>query len=259
MTLFQQTPIKFRLSALAAVLALAYALWHGGEWWQWAIAFAGYFLYGCVGIVVGFHRYLTHRSFKLSKWKERVVVLLGHLAGTGSAISWVAMHLEHHKYSDEMRDPHSPRNGLLPMLTLGYGESFKTRSRAILRMARDPFYRALHNYMMLLQLAWMAAIYALFGVEGVLFGHLVPVAFVVIGSALTNLLGHTVGAQRYDTGDDSRNSLVAALISWGEGWHNNHHRYPGRARFGEMWWEIDISWLVIRLVATDAQRKNRPT
>lgn len=248
MTIFQQTPIKFQISALVAVLALCFAAWHGGSALQWGIAVAGYFVYGCVGIVVGFHRYLTHGSFKLSKWKERPIVFIGHLAGTGSAISWVAWHIQHHKWSDTEKDPHSPRNGIFNMLTLGYRHSYKTRSRTVLRMARDPFYRFLHNYMLLVQAAWMAMIWAAFGLEWVLFGHLVPVAFVVIGSALTNLLGHTVGTQRYDTKDDSKNSLISALLSWGEGWHNNHHRFPGRARFGEKWWELDVSWLVIRLI-----------
>ncbi len=249
MTIFQQTPVKFQLSALVSVLALGYAVVHGGEAWQWLLAVTLYFLYGCVGIVVGFHRYLTHGSFKLSKWKERVVVLLGHMAGTGSAISWVAQHIEHHKHSDTARDPHSPRNGVGRMLTLAYTHSYRTRSRTVLRMAHDPFYRALHNYFMLIQLGWVSTLFVAFGVEGVLFGHLVPISFVVIGSALTNLLGHTIGAQRYATGDDSKNSLLVALFSWGEGWHNNHHRYPARARFGEKWWEIDIAWYVISLIA----------
>lgn len=254
MTLFQQTPIKFQLSALVAVLALAYACWVGGEWWQWVLAFAGYFVYGCIGIVVGFHRYLAHGSFKLSKWKERVIVFIGHMAGTGSAISWVAQHIEHHKHSDTAQDPHSPRNGILAMLTLGYQHAYKTRSRTVLRMAHDPFYRTLHNYFMLIQLGWMAALFVAFGLDGVLFGHLLPVAFVVVGSALTNLLGHTIGTQRYDTKDDSRNSFIAAMLSWGEGWHNNHHRYPGRANFGEKWWELDVSGLMIRLIADKPQR-----
>lgn len=248
MTLFQQTPVKFQLSALVAVLSFAYACWIGGEWWQWAIGVAGYFVYGCVGIVVGFHRYFTHKSFTLSKWKERVLALIGHLAGTGSLISWVAQHIEHHKWSDTDKDPHSPRNGIVPMLTQGYKHSYKTRSRSVLRLAQDPYYRALHNYFLLIQIVWMAMLFALFGFGGVLFGHLVPIALVVFGSALTNLLGHTIGTQRYDTKDDSRNSFIAALFSWGEGWHNNHHRYPGRANFGEKWWEIDIAWYVIKII-----------
>lgn len=248
MTLFQQTPVKFQLSALVAVLALGYSCWLGGQWWQWAIAVGGYFLYGCVGIVVGYHRYFTHKSFKLSKWKERVIAFIGHLACTGSVISWVAQHIEHHRWSDTDKDPHSPQNGMLHMLTLGYRHSYKSRSRIVLRLAHDPFYRALHNYFLLIQTVWMGFLFATFGVDGVLFGHLVPIAFVVIGSAMTNLLGHTVGAQRYDTKDDSKNSMIAALVSWGEGWHNNHHRYPGRPNFGEKWWEVDIAWYVIWLI-----------
>jgi stearoyl-CoA desaturase (delta-9 desaturase) len=94
----------------------------------------------------------------------------------------------------------------------------------------------------------MGLFFAAFGLDGVLFGHVIPVAFVVIGSALNNLLGHKIGTQRYDTGDDSKNSVIVALFSWGEGWHNNHHKYPSRASIGEKWWEIDIAWYVILLI-----------
>lgn len=248
MSIFRHTFAKFRFSAFLAVAALTYAVVIGGTWQEWAVGVGGYFLYGCVGIVVGFHRFLCHRSFKLAKWKERVIVTLGHMAGTASAISWVAKHIEHHRYSDTAKDPHSPRNGVWKMLTLGYKTSASVRSKAVLRLARDPYYRALHEHYFLIHLVWIAFLFVVFGVRGVLFGHLVPVAFVVLGSAVANLLGHTLGSVRYDTNDDSTNSFLAAILTWGEGWHNNHHRYPGRPNFGERWWEIDVAWYVIRLI-----------
>jgi len=247
-TLFQHTFLKFRISAFVALAALVYAMTLHAEPWQWAVGVFGYFVYGCVGIVVGFHRYLSHRSFKMPMWKERIVVTLGHMAGTASAISWVAKHLDHHRFSDTEKDPHTPHNGIWGMLTFGYKSKASARNKMVLRLARDPYYRALHKYYFLLHFGWMAALFAAFGFEGVLFGHLVPVAFVFLGSAASNLLGHTIGKQRYETHDDSTNSMLGAILTWGEGWHNNHHRYPSRPNSGEYWWEIDIAWYVIRLI-----------
>jgi stearoyl-CoA desaturase (delta-9 desaturase) len=245
---FTMTPVKFRIVGAISTAMLAYALYQGGSAAHWALAVALYFLYGCLGIAVTFHRYLTHNSFKMSIWKERVFAFFGHLAGTGSAISWVAEHINHHKFSDTSRDPHSPKNGALNMWMLNYKTSEKTRSKTVFRMLRDPFYRILHKYFLALHIVWVLALYALFGLNGVIFGHFVPVAFVFLGSAAANFFGHTYGMQRYATSDDSRNNPLLAFFSWGEGWHNNHHRFPGRPNFGEKWWELDVSWRVIRLI-----------
>ena len=247
-SLFTMTLWKFRFMGAFSIGMLAFALYQGGSFTNWAIAIAMYFLYGCIGITVTFHRYLAHRSFKMSIWKERLFVFIGHLAGTDSAISWVAEHLNHHKFSDTPNDPHSPRNGALKLLILAYNTTHTPRSKTVLRLMRDPFYRALHKYFLLLHVVWMLGLYALFSFEGVLFGHLVPVSFVFLISGASNLFGHLYGTQRYDTHDDSKNNPLMALFSWGEGWHNNHHRFPSRPNFGEKWWELDVSWMVIRLV-----------
>ena len=250
--MFSLGATAFRLVGLASVLGLLGAIYAGGTVYQWALSLTLYFLYGCVGIAVTYHRYLAHRSFEMPKWRERILVLIGHLAGTGSAISWVSEHHQHHRFSDTAKDPHSPRNGLWRALTLDYIHTTSPmqvrHNRTAIHLARDGFYRFLHDYYLLLHGVWVACLYTLFGVDGVLFGHVVPVACVVIASVLTNFLGHAIGSQRYATNDDSKNSAVTASFSWGEGWHNNHHRYPGRPKFGEKWYEVDISWLVIRLV-----------
>jgi stearoyl-CoA desaturase (delta-9 desaturase) len=246
--LFQLNIFKLRVITLFLAFALMYAMYVGGSMAQWATAFGLYFVYGCVGIAVTFHRYLSHGSFKMSKWQERVFSFAGHLAGTGSAIDWVNKHHAHHRFSDTDRDPHSPRNGIWNMLTLGYKTAPRPRGKAVMRLVADPYYRWLHNNYLLLHMMWVVCLFAAFGLSGVLFGHLVPVAFVVFASLLTNLLGHTWGEQRYDTKDDSRNNALAGLLAWGEGWHNNHHRFPGRPNFGEKWWELDVSAFVIRLI-----------
>lgn len=247
-SLFAGNLPQFRVMGALSVGMLAYALYQGSSVANWLVAVAVYFLYGCVGIAVTFHRFLTHKSFTMPRWKERVFALIGHLAGTGSAISWVVTHIDHHKFSDTQGDPHSPKNGAWKMWLLDYGSPQTPRSRTVFRLAHDPFYRVLHNYYVVLHAVWVLGLYALFGFEGVLFGHFVPVAFVFLGSGAANFFGHTHGTQRYATHDDSKNNPLLALFSWGEGWHNNHHRFPSRPNFGEKWWELDVSWMVIRLV-----------
>jgi len=245
---FTMTPVKFRLMGLISMGLLSFALYQGGSVANWLTAVFLYFLYGCVGIAVTFHRYLAHKSFVMPRWKECTLALMGHLAGTGSAISWVAEHINHHKFSDTEKDPHSPRNGALKMWLLDYSVSHTSRSKTVFRLARDPFYRALHKYYLLLHAVWVLGLYFMFGLEGLLFGHFVPVALVFLGSGAANFFGHTHGTQRYATHDDSKNNPLLSLFVWGEGWHNNHHRFPSRPNFGEKWWELDMSWVVIRLV-----------
>jgi stearoyl-CoA desaturase (delta-9 desaturase) len=248
--LFTQSIPKFRLLGLTSTAALVFAIWDGGSAEHWLLAVAVYFLYGCLGVTVTFHRFFAHKSFKMSKLTERLFAFFGHLAGTGSAVAWVATHLDHHKFSDACGDPHSPKNGALDMWLLKYKTPSTVRNKMVIRLASDPFYRALHDYYLLLHIVWSIALYSAFGFSALIFAHWVPVAFSFLASGAANFFGHTTGTQRYATKDDSRNSFLLALISWGEGWHNNHHKFPGRPNLGEKWWELDISYLVIRLVRT---------
>lgn len=247
-TLFTQSVQKFRLLGFTSVAALAFALYDGGALEYWLLAVVGYFFYGCLGITVTYHRFLAHKSFKMAKGLEYVFAFLGHLAGTGSAVAWVATHLDHHKFSDTSGDPHSPKDGALKMWLLKYNEPKMPRNKTVIRLATNPFYRVLHEYYLLLHIVWSAIVYALFDMPGLIFGHWVPVAFSFLASGAANFFGHKLGTKRYETVDDSRNNFLLALISWGEGWHNNHHRFPGRPNLGEKWWELDVSWLVIKAV-----------
>ena len=247
-TLFTQTMTKFRLIGFISFCALGYAFFVGGSWQEWVLSAGVYFLYACVGVAVTFHRYLTHSSFEMPKWKEYVMAFLGHLAGTSSAIAWVATHIDHHRFSDTEKDPHALKNGVLKLLLLDYKESEMPRSRAVIRLINDPFYMILHKYFLLLHIVWVGILYGLFGFDAVLFGHLVPVSLVFAASGAVNVFGHKWGEARHATNDDSKNNLFVALFTWGEGWHNTHHRFPTRANFAERWWELDVSWMVIRLV-----------
>lgn len=243
-----QSQFTFQVIVFTAISCLIWALFQDYSWHWWLISYGVYFIYGCLGITVTFHRYLTHRSFKLNKWKERALAVIGHLAGTGSAITWVSIHMAHHVYTDTDKDPHSPVNGLLGMLTLQYKVPKFVRYKLVLAMAKDPFYKMLHDYYLGLHLIYSLCIYMLFGVDGLLFGHIIPVAITALVSAVSNYFSHYFGYQTYKTQDKSKNDPILAFLAWGEGWHNNHHKHPGRAKFGEKWWEFDISWYVIRLI-----------
>ena len=144
--LFGQSQLTFQIIVFVAIGCLIWALFQDYSWHWWLLAYGMYFVYGCLGITVTFHRYLTHRSFKLSKWKERALAFIGHLAGTGSAITWVAIHMGHHAYADTDKDPHSPVNGLFGMIFLKYNVPKFVRFKTVLNLAKDPFYKALHDY-----------------------------------------------------------------------------------------------------------------
>lgn len=245
---FEQSPHVFKLIVAISIATTVWACLQDYPLWMWLCSLAVYFFYGCLGITVTFHRYLTHHSFKLSNWKERILVFIGHLAGTGSAITWVSFHHAHHTHSDTEKDPHSPKNGIINTVLLNYSVPRCAKSKTVIRIGRDPFYRGLHDYYLGLHIVYSLCLFAIGGLSLLVFAHVVPVAITATISALSNYLSHTMGYQTYETGDNSRNDPVMAALSWGEGWHNNHHRYPGHAKFGHKWWEIDISWYVIKMI-----------
>lgn len=243
--------VLFRLYLLVAVFAAAaYFTFASVPLWTLYTTLLMYFVYGCLGIVVTFHRGLTHRSYTTREWIEKVFTFLGVLAGTGSSIAWVNMHVLHHKYSDTPKDPHSPLNGVVKMFLLSYnvpGELTKP-AKALMR---DRYHLFLHNYYNLIHVCFAAAMYAVFGLD-VLFGfYVLPMVLTAVMSNMVNYLGHAHGYKSFNTKDQSTNSFIAALLSFGEGWHNNHHKYPGSANFGgRNWWEFDLSFQVIRLIRT---------
>jgi len=214
---------------------------------------AGYFVYGCLGVVVTYHRLLTHGSYKTSKFIERVLTIVGALAGTGSSLAWVAIHINHHLHSDKPNDPHSPLYKGLRIFTLEYEqqtpESTKWRMRTLVR---DKFHQFVHRYYFVIHAVWGIILFVLGGWEFVIFLHWAPVVITSLMSNVVNYVGHMPSwfgnFRTYNLNDRSTNSWLWAIPSWGEAWHNNHHRFPRRAYFGDTWWQIDISGLIIKLI-----------
>jgi stearoyl-CoA desaturase (delta-9 desaturase) len=213
----------------------------------------GYFLYGCLGIVVTFHRYLTHRSFDTSPTLIKIFSVLGCLAGTGSPLAWVAIHINHHLKSDKVEDPHSPLHKGIKIFTLNYVDSVDPNTKWRMRtIVTDKFQQLLHRYYFLIIAFYSILLYAIGGFYLMIFLYWAPALMTALMSNIVNYVGHKPnwvgGFRRYQLSDQSTNNWLWAIPSWGESWHNNHHRFPKNFSLGEKWWEIDISATIIRLI-----------
>jgi len=230
---------------LAGVLAGVY-YWDAEVLW-WSLAIATYFVMSCLGITITFHRFLAHRSFEWkSSWLFRVFVLFGTLAGTGSPIGWVAVHKTHHTHSDTDADPHGPHLGWRNFVPDYDGHVNYMTVRSLLG---SPYLYFLHNYASYVIIAYWLVLWGIGGMQLVAFMGLIPQALTIIMSVVSNYFSHKIGYRNYKTDDHSFNNWWLALPTWGESWHNNHHAKPARASFSEKWWEIDISGLLIHLLA----------
>jgi len=208
-----------------------------------------------LGVTVGFHRLLTHRSFQTPKWVEYVLTLCGSLSLQGGVIKWVATHRVHHAFSDRAQDPHSPlRKGFWwahVFWLFAYDEVLDhpiRYRRYAPELAKDPVHLFLHKTHLLQTILLSLALYAWGGWSFVVWGVFVRTAFVYHGTWLVNSAAHIWGYQSYQTNEGSRNNWWVAVISYGEGWHNNHHAYPSSAAHGLRWWEFDLTYLTIRML-----------
>ncbi|MDQ6698979.1 MAG: fatty acid desaturase [Acidobacteriota bacterium] len=250
---------KFKISWITTI---AMALFHVGaiaalflfSWKAVIVAAVIYWMAICLGIGMGYHRLLTHRSYKVPKVIEYFLTVCATLALEGGPIFWVATHRIHHQKSDHEGDPHSPRDGgfWAHMGWIIFGEAKHSNTKLMSRyapdLAKDRFHVWINNYhyvpLVVLGLALL-----IFGGWSMLFWGVF--ARVVIGlhaTWLVNSATHMWGKRRFTTRDDSRNNWWVALLTFGEGWHNNHHAHPTSARHGLAWYELDITWIHIRLL-----------
>lgn len=225
--------------------------------------FIGAFLlsYGfhALGITLGYHRLLSHRSFKIPRWLEYLIVSGAYLCFEGSPIFWVTAHRLHHRYSDHAGDPHSPRDGLWhAFLGWMYDRKVKITKEQRMRICpdlyRDPLYKRLQLepegmdalLCVFAGLIFRSILYLVFGLP-VLLGNMLGSIVAFTGPLLVNSLCHMprLGYQTYSCGDQSRNVWYVAAVSFGEGWHNNHHALPQSARHGLRPLELDLSWMLI--------------
>lgn len=213
----------------------------------------GYFLYGCLGIVVTYHRQLTHESYKTHPLLTKIFSVLGCFAGTGSPLAWVAIHINHHLKSDKIDDPHSPMYKGLKIFTLDYVNEVNSDTKWRMRgLVTDRFQQFLHRYYFAINIAYSLLLYTVGGFYLMVFLHWTPALITGLMSNVVNYVGHKpnwIGGYRsYNLSDQSTNNWLWAIPSWGEAWHNNHHRFPKDYTFRKKWWEFDISGLIIKLI-----------
>jgi fatty-acid desaturase len=221
-----------------------------------AMAFSAVLYWACIsgGIGMGYHRLLTHRGYKIPKPLEYLLAILGTMTLEGGPIFWVATHRIHHQRSDQEGDPHSPRDGAFwsHVGWIIFGEAKHNDTSAMAKyapdMAKDPFYRWLNTYHYIpLTISGLLQLY-FGGLPWLLWGTFMRVTIGLHATWFVNSATHIWGARRFLTRDDSRNNWWVALLTFGEGWHNNHHAHPSSSRHGLAWYELDVTWLQIRFL-----------
>ena len=218
------------------------------DWVSVGMCVVLYWVAGSLGIGIGYHRLLTHRSFKTSKFMEYFFCICGTLAVEGGPISWVATHRMHHFLSDQEGDPHSPRRGFW-WSHVGWilSGTNRVRQKAMYTrfapdLLRDPFYSWLNRFHILPSLLLGVVLLGLGGWSMLLWGLFLRVTLGLHATWLVNSATHLWGSQSFSTRDDSRNNWWVALLTFGEGWHNNHHAHPTSSRHGLTWYQIDMNW-----------------
>jgi stearoyl-CoA desaturase (delta-9 desaturase) len=238
--------VIFHLAAVAALFMFS---------WQALVATAVlWWAAGSLGVGMGFHRLLTHRGYKTPKVVEYFLTLCGTLAFEGGPINWVVTHRIHHAHTDREGDPHTPRDGRwwshVGWILVGTAQ---VHEEAVLRryapdMMKDSFHRWINRFYYVPIVACGLLLFALGGWSVLMWGIFFRIVFNLHATWLVNSATHMWGRRRFATDDDSTNSWWVALLTFGEGWHNNHHAHPTSARHGLAWYEIDINWWGIRLL-----------
>lgn len=213
----------------------------------------GLYLLRMWGITAGFHRYFSHRAYQAGRGFQFFLALVGTLAMQKGPLWWAAHHRHHHRHSDDEQDIHSPLQKGFWWSHAGwilcdkYGE---TRYESIRDFARFPELVWLNKLHALPGALLALALYLTGGFSMLVWGFFVSTTLLYHGTFTINSLSHVFGSRRYKTTDTSRNNWLLALITLGEGWHNNHHHFPGAARQGFRWWEFDPTYYLLRAMAS---------
>src|SRR5450631_1483514 len=236
----------FHLAAISALFVFS---------WSALVVFALMWVFAeNLGIAMGYHRLLTHRGYVTPKWLEYFIAVCGTMALQGGPIYWVAVHRLHHQLTDRPGDPHSPRDGkwwshVGWILRGNLHNETRLLDKYAPDLARDPFYVWLSRYNWLPVTVVGIALYLGGGWPWVLWGIFLRATLGLHVTWLVNSATHMWGTRRFATRDDSRNNWWVALLTGGEGWHNNHHAHPVSSRHGLAWYELDINYAFIRLLA----------
>jgi stearoyl-CoA desaturase (delta-9 desaturase) len=240
------------------------AMWTGWSATAIGVAVALYAL-RMFAVTAFYHRYFSHKAFRTSRATQFIFALLAASAVQRGPLWWASQHRHHHVHADGEHDAHSPyRHGFL-WAHLGWflsRENFATRRELVPDLAKFPELRFLDRFDVLVPAALALALYgagewlafaspelATDGAMLVVWGFCISTVVLYHATFTVNSLAHSVGSRRYASRDSSRNNWWLALLTFGEGWHNNHHHFPGAARQGFFWWEIDLTYFGLRLLA----------
>jgi stearoyl-CoA desaturase (delta-9 desaturase) len=202
-------------------------------------------------LTIGYHRYFAHRSFQTSRPFAFVLAFLAQLSAQKGVLWWSSHHRHHHRASDQEDDAHSPTQRGLWWSHFGWVMAKKhedTRTELVKDLARYPELRFLNKHWWLPPVIGLVGLFAVGGLPWVIWGGLISTIVLFHGTFTINSLSHVFGKRRYLTTDTSRNNWVLALITCGEGWHNNHHYHQNTANQGWFWWEVDTSYYLLRVL-----------
>jgi stearoyl-CoA desaturase (delta-9 desaturase) len=211
----------------------------------------GLYFFRMWAVTTGYHRYFSHRTFKTSRAFQFVLAVLGSLCLQKGCLWWAAHHRHHHRESDQAADVHSPIQRGFWWSHMGWilcDKYVATRFESIKDFARFPELRFLNTFYWIPPVLMAAGLYAWGGASMLVWGFAVSTTLLWHGTFTINSLSHVFGKRRYKTTDTSRNNWLLALITMGEGWHNNHHYHQNTANQGWFWWEVDVSFYVLRLL-----------
>ena len=232
--------IMVHVAALAGALLVPFA-------WKWVGLAVALYYARMAFTTIAYHRYFSHRAFRTSRAFQFVLAVLAETSAQKGVLWWAAHHRVHHRYSDLEGDPHSPRLGFWESHMLWILRPQANATGEIKDFEKFPELRWLNKYHLLPPLALAVALFFIGGPTALVWGFFVSTVLLWHGTFLVNSVNHLWGSRRYATTDTSRNNGLLALLTMGEGWHNNHHHYMASANQGFFWWEIDLSFYLIRL------------
>jgi len=237
------------MAAHALAIATPFIVPVAGRWIALALALYAVRMFG---ITAGYHRFFAHRAFRTSRVFQFVLAWLGASSAQKGPLWWAAHHRDHHRYSDGPDDIHSPLargfwwSHVGWILATRYDETKLDRVRDL---AKYPELRWLDRWQIVPPVVLASGLFLAGGLPALLWGFFVSTVFLWHGTFVINSLAHVIGRRRYETDDGSRNSLALALITFGEGWHNNHHFYASTANQGFFWWEVDVTYYLLRALS----------
>lgn len=231
-------------------VAVLGAFWSGVTW-QSVLLCVSLFFVRAWAITAGYHRYFSHRTFKTSRVMQFLLAFLAQTSSQKGALWWAAHHRVHHKFSDQPGDVHSPIQDTFWYAHVGwlYDDTAETRWDKIRDFAKYPELVWLNKYWTVPPIMLAVACWLIAGWPGLFIGFFLSTVLLWHNTFLINSVTHVWGKKRFDTTDESRNNFFTAILTLGEGWHNNHHHYQSSCRNGFYWWEIDVTYYVLKAMS----------